>query len=796
MSERHRIGWLGWCCIFAAALLGIACAWGSMTRVEAVVPSVTFLFSDGSQRPGIAPRSFDAWGRRVAGYGLHPAISGRAVENGLEARFEDAPTRIEASFSKPGSAVFSPDGKPLPSDGVRIRATITHPDGSLSPEAVIDLPQADFLRDRWLQHAFSANEGIAALRIVVEGGPPGAHAYNDATIVALKATQLPFRAATAGKALLVGIGFAAFAWWLMACASAWTRGRDSVARGLRSEWPPLLVVAAGFLLVGGWSIVASESIYLWDSRNYWQKSELLHALVVGGDWNAYFASVANAHAQDYTMFPSILPAAVATLFDAGPTRVVYAMTVLVAYALTAYLALGWVASRFVPTQATTTRWTWAWALLAILVAVPAPMDATTLLMPDIGGIVLMVVAWSAAATMIRTCVEEDAARELAWASLLFGLTCAAMFLFRRWYVFAAAGLGVTTALLLLAEFIRARADRMAILRRAATAGVLVVASMTPWLCWVVIAWAADVDRHDFSRLYASYQQGAWHDLLILNRQFGVVFLLLAIAGLALAWPRARGDLRRRWWLLVGGGVIGFAAFLRVQSPGAQHLDLIVPCVAVGVGVVALRLAARFGVRAMIAFVLACAIANFFSMRPPEPIPPRRVVLFPGFGVYLPKRIDAPEAYRAMDAWLVAPAQAGKKVCVIASSAAFNESILTESWQIDPAMRRTQFAGRVLAMPQVDSRDGAPRYIGHCDIALVGDPFQFHLGAARQDNVGILREDLMSGRGVGSAFVLRKQFQFAQGVTLLAYERTRQVTDNELRDVVARWEEREARQAAP
>lgn len=145
-------------------------------------------------------------------------------------------------------------------------------------------------------------------------------------------------------------------------------------------------------------------------------------------------------------------------------------------------------------------------------------------------------------------------------------------------------------------------------------------------------------------------------------------------------------------------------------------------------------------------------------------------------------------YEQIGHWLSSAENSGKTFCVIASSLEINQGIVPEVWQIDPALSESDFVGRLINLPEVDSRDGAPsKALNRCDLALVGDPLQSHLPPGNQDNVRLVQEELMNGDGIGAAFERTPTvFEMGGKVRVLAYRRARAISDAEYHALVSRF----------
>ncbi len=158
--------------------------------------------------------------------------------------------------------------------------------------------------------------------------------------------------------------------------------------------------------------------------------------------------------------------------------------------------------------------------------------------------------------------------------LSFGLalTLFAMFLFRRWYAFAATALMISFALEVAVVALRRGAGFR--WREAALAACIGALTLLALLAPVLIDWLPDPSAHDYARMYAAYRKTPAVLVEVIGDWAGYAPLALALCGgLALGW---RSRFAR---LALFSGPLAAALFLRVQSPYPHHLYLIAPFVA-------------------------------------------------------------------------------------------------------------------------------------------------------------------------------------------------------------------------
>ncbi len=172
---------------------------------------------------------------------------------------------------------------------------------------------------------------------------------------------------------------------------------------------------------------------------------------------------------------------------------------------------------------------------AVFVAYPAAMAVAARGMPDVGGLALAVCALRLAERLARLlALPEGRDARIApmtrHVALALALTMFAMFAFRRWYAFAAAGIAIVLAIevasIALARGVRFRwKDAVA----AAALGLLtLLALISP----VIVDWLPNLSAHDYASAYAAYRKPLALLLRELSDWVGLMPALAALAGAA------------------------------------------------------------------------------------------------------------------------------------------------------------------------------------------------------------------------------------------------------------------------
>jgi hypothetical protein len=237
---------------------------------------------------------------------------------------------------------------------------------------------------------------------------------------------------------------------------------------LRSQLPLLVVLTCTLLAIVYWSQIQTTRVYYWDYLVYWRKTDQLYQLLSTGMFSAAAKLAIAQYAHDYTMLPAILPALIS--FAAGSAdRINYVLGITVVYAVPAYLLVHALGRRLAGAREGSFQlrgYADLLSILTLLIAFPLFLDRVLDLMPDIGGVALIVLtlflahdiivllaAPAAPATAAAARLSSPELVRLARLSLALGGLLCMMAFFRRWYVFAAVGVCAASLLLICWEFV-------------------------------------------------------------------------------------------------------------------------------------------------------------------------------------------------------------------------------------------------------------------------------------------------------------------------------------------------------
>lgn len=779
-------------CIIGPTLVGcLAFSWGLNVETPGV-KSATLIYSDGHTEESAPSVKISEWGRTVDGYNMHPAYGTALVLNALSFDTNDNPDDVTLLISKPRAALYTTDHEPTGSDGISIDLHVYNREENQVSVQHFLVPQQEFLDKKWVEKRISSPDGISSIHIVVGTGPPGSSPDYDSTIIALEMPSPLHRVAFLSKMVTISLGL----FFVLLLGTLTLQKQATTIRprtGMRSAIFQTISVLALVELITFWSQNETTYVFFWDFRNYWQKTEALYELFNTGSWGQAVQLFSNSYASDYSMLPAVVPALI-SLVIGYPTRMVYALIIGAIYAAPAYLWVVYLAKALVKdidrSKSQHVQLGCALAFLAVYLGLPLFFGTTLYLMPDIGGVPLFIISLLNAFQITNEIAKRHninsphLSTALISSSISLGLMFSLMFIFRRWYVFAAAGIAVSLFIQVFWDMLRAELARRILLKRAIASALLMLATATPLMCWVLFAWSKDFGKHDYSQLYASYKNPLFNDGAAFVANFGVVTLLLCLIGGIILCRYGRE--RRLLFLLTASSVIACALFLSIQSPGIHHFYLVMPLLGVFIASLVLYLYVRFG---SVAPILLCSLlaaggvwATIFAGSH------YGATAFGGYNRWTPQHQKYVDGYSNLTAWLDLPENKNEPFCLIASSAEINQGIFLELWQILPHVAKHAFDTRLIQLGQVDSVNGPPSPdIKKCTIFLVAVPFQTHMQPNQQLNLQFIQQDMLTGSGIGAAVARPPAiFMMDKHIEIRAFKTARPITELEYGDLVKRF----------
>ena len=305
------------------------------------------------------------------------------------------------------------------------------------------------------------------------------------------------------------------------------------------SWPLAALYVAALALMSAYAaylVLVSRDLMIADFMTYRGIAMMVARLMDAGNWPLLLTASVQSITQDYSWAPGLVPGLLLALTE--PTsRAIYTFALLALYATPAALALA-ILARDCARPAGLRRDAQPTAVLAlgvaaVFVAYPAAFAVAARGMPDVGGLVLVVCALKLAERLarllaLREGLDAHVNRMIGRVALALALTLYAMFVFRRWYAFAAAGIVVVLALevgsIALARGARFRWKGAVV--AAALGALTLLALMSP----VLVDWAPNFGAHDYARTYAGYRKPPDVFLRELGDWVGMIPALAALAG--------------------------------------------------------------------------------------------------------------------------------------------------------------------------------------------------------------------------------------------------------------------------
>jgi hypothetical protein len=587
---------------------------------------------------------------------------------------------------------------------------------------------------------------------------------------------------------LASFASAAFGAGLAVWLARTARMRPKVSRPLIALFAVTLALLSAYAAT---LVLVSRDLMIADFMTYRAIAMMVARLADSGSWPLLLSATVQSVTQDYSWAPALAPGILLALTE--PTsRAIYTFALLALYAAPAALALAILARDCarreglrLSSSPVSQRERGAYLALgvaAVFVAYPAAMAVAARGMPDVGGLVLVVCALKLAERLARLLALREGlgARVEAMTrrvALALALTVYAMFVFRRWYAFAAAGIVVMLALEV-ASIALKRGARFR-WREAVMAAALGALTLIALLSPVLVDWAPNVGAHDYANTYAGYRKPPDVFLRELGDWIGLIPALAALTGVGFLWTRSRDTRLLR--LTLGAATVAGALFLRIQTPYIHHLDLVAPAIVVPIAaslMILFKRAPRAGLLG-VAALGAITLSPLASALHP-------LGLTPIAGLPRAPRADLDELRRLKD-WVDARAKPDAKVCGLGSSYTFSGQLIGELWQLRPE-RGPSGSKLSVTMPDVDTVDGPPAAgLKDCVVMIVGDPVQTHLDPDYQQTVIAPSREMLTGQGIGAKFRRTGEvFHLEKGVSAIVFERVAPLDDADIEALQARW----------
>jgi hypothetical protein len=581
--------------------------------------------------------------------------------------------------------------------------------------------------------------------------------------------------------LLTAVLGVALAFWLIRT----TRNRRKTSLGSAALFASVLLFLAAY---SAYLVLASRDLMIADFMNYRGVSITVARLARAGDWPLLLRAAAESIVQDYSWAPALAPGLTLALTQPF-SRAVYTFALIAFYAAPAAFALAILACDLgrragLKREAEGRTAILAFGIAAAFAAYPAGMAVAARGMPDVGGIVLVVGALRLAERLARLIAlqkghDASVARMTRRVALALALVLFAMFAFRRWYAFAAAG--VVAALAFEVAIVQLRRGAAFRWREAIAAAALGFLALLAFSLPIMVDWLQNLSAHDYRSAYAAYRKPPSVFLSRLADWVGLLPAVAAATSAAFLWTRSTDQRLLR--LTLGAGAVAALLFLRIQTPYVHHLYLIAPAVAAPTAaalMVGFAKTPRAALTALAGLAALTVSPLAYALNPAG--------LTPIAGLPRAARTDLDELERLRD-WVDARARPGAKVCGLGSSYTFSGQLIDELWQLHPERQALGSRPKTgVTMSDVDTVEGPPvADLKDCTFVIVGDPVQTHLNPDYQQTVIVPSREILTGWGIGAKFRRTGEvFHLEKGVSAVVFERIAPLDDADIAALRERW----------
>ncbi|XRW94011.1 hypothetical protein JEM67_09560 [Serratia sp. PAMC26656] len=527
----------------------------------------------------------------------------------------------------------------------------------------------------------------------------------------------------------------------------------------------LLFVLLAIIIQTSVFISHEQNIYYWDFNGYWRMWEEFCVTFPNEPINSIRTVFHSVRHDDYNSLPVALTSWL-YLFDL-PSRLSYIISLTVMYLFPTVILFHLLCKRF------SDNISLGWLLLTCIlpltfVAFWAP---TIKGYPDISGLIPIIAA------LLYVSNNDLGDKVRIKKALVTGLLLWSPFLLRRWYAYTVVSLYLSLPMLNYFIYNNAKHSfgRVIItIKNFFAAGIFSV------LLTLIFQGALirRIIETDYATIYSAYQSSLAYSIERLYNHIGLYLLPIIIIGLlSVFW---RKDRNGKFIVIFSAFnlIFSFFLFTRTQSPGVQH------CLPFALWALII---AVFGLKTLLQLtnnktyqysvfgivIVSCVFINYASLFSENQYQP--------FGKFfpiksLPMHVDNFNNYIELVRNIETLTQGNDKVTILSSSSVLNDDMIN-------TISYRKLTEKIAYASQVDLRDGINVESLLSKYFVVADPVQTHLSPDGQRVVTIPTNEILSGRGIGSAFrKIGVGYKLSGGVTAYIYERTRPYTDKEIKNL--------------
>ena len=382
--------------------------------------------------------------------------------------------------------------------------------------------------------------------------------------------------------------------------------------------------------------------------------------------------------------------------------------------------------------------------------------------------------------MLNRSLEEQKIRNV----ILLGILLAFLIMLRRWYAYWVVSFFIATV-----------AERLLILfprfyfhgkKYLPTATNVLVMGVTSVAVFFAVAGpiAVRMITSDYADLYSAYKSAGSTaaSFYRLYAHFGPFISTLCVLALV---SGIYGKTTRSLSIFLFIHFLSVTLlFSRVQDFGFQHLYLIMPSMILLTSIFMIRVFTLLKGIPLKTILLTsyiclslCQLSVMFSQQVSDYFV-KLVPLFSRHKHYPLVRNDLQEMHNLLNVLTPILKDEGTSAYVPASSIIFSDDILRNAC-LQFAFPKT-VCDRILTSHHVDKRDGFPKQFLSATHVVVAKPIQYHLRHEDQRVVGILAEEMLNSKGIGSSLErLPYEFTLDDNVRVYIYKKVRPYKEADL-----------------
>ena len=522
-----------------------------------------------------------------------------------------------------------------------------------------------------------------------------------------------------------------------------------------------LIVLVNILVIT--YVQTEQAIYYWDISAYWKNA--LHLLETFQlDFQLGVTEVINSTSTDYNYLPLVPLLPAMELLGSG--RKVFTLLIVNLYVIPFAVLLAAASTSLVKLKRSIAPAFYALALFATLFLPATLVPALDGRVDAINLVIVGLVALLYAKTKFAKYRHY----------FFLGILLCLMIVFRRYFSFWALGFFVSYTIVTVVHAWFKNHKKInkkfwSSLRRPAlglvTTGLTIVAIMLILFRDVFMRYLGE----NYADLYSAYYLGgAFDQVLLFIQNFGLIIIIPALIGYALAFTVYKKT-NITWvslFLLIQSAII-YIAFTRTQSFGVQHYYMLIPFLLWGffVGIKYLLECKRSYLKyiGILMIVILFSSLSLFSFTGPRlQVTHIQTQMLVGLSENVRPivRTDLAELQK-IDAYLNAAMLPSDYVYTVSSSHAFNDDIL-RNINLPKAPNYN-----VSGSAHIDKRDGFPNYFFDAQYIIVATPTQTHVEVDGQEVITYLTSAITAGKAEN--LEPQSKFYIDNGITLTVYKKT-------------------------